>query len=146
MLELMVVFALSALLIGMSVPMGMRLYDAMSYRDAVREVTTSLAAARYRAVTSGSPVDFMLSLSDKTFGLNAPEGKSLPDKLELDVIYARDLSDSDDLAVIRFYPDGSASGGSVTLLRPSGAGVRLRVDWLLGRITQEPPDDFGVGL
>jgi len=40
---------------------------------------------------------------------------------------------------IRFYPDGSATGGSIQLLRPGGAGVRLRVDWLLGTIRQEAP-------
>lgn len=145
-LELVVVFALAGLLIALSVPMGMRLYDTMSYRDAVRQVQTSLNSARYRAVTSGQSVDFMLDLSDRTFGLGEPEGKTLSNKLSLDVIYAQDLSDRDDLAVIRFYPDGSASGGSITLLRPSGVGVRLRVDWLLGRVTQEPPDDLGEDI
>jgi general secretion pathway protein H len=40
-------------------------------------------------------------------------------------------------AAIRFLPDGGATGGSIDILRASGQGVRLRVDWLSGRITQE---------
>ena len=34
-------------------------------------------------------------------------------------------------------PRGGASGGSVDLIRPSGTGVRLRVDWFSGRVEQE---------
>ena len=29
------------------------------------------------------------------------------------------------------------TGGSIDILRPSGGGVRLRVDWLFGRVEQE---------
>ena len=38
---------------------------------------------------------------------------------------------------IRFLPRGGASGGSVDIVRPSGSGVRLRVDWFTGRVEQE---------
>ena len=39
---------------------------------------------------------------------------------------------------VRFLPSGGASGGSVDVMRHSGEGVRLRVDWFSGRIEQEP--------
>ena len=42
------------------------------------------------------------------------------------------------LSAIRFLPDGGATGGSIDIVRPSGAGVRLRVDWLSGQVLQEP--------
>ncbi len=44
-------------------------------------------------------------------------------------------------AVIRFLPGGGATGGSIDVIRASGAGTRLRVEWLSGRVTREslPP-------
>ena len=48
-----------------------------------------------------------------------------------------ELSSGQDGA-IRFLPEGGATGGSVDIVRPSGSGVRLRVDWLSGRVEQEP--------
>ena len=37
---------------------------------------------------------------------------------------------------IRFHPQGGATGGTVELVRASGAGTRVSVDWLSGAITQ----------
>jgi len=34
-------------------------------------------------------------------------------------------------------PEGGSTGGTIELVRPSGAGVNIRVDWLLGQISQE---------
>jgi general secretion pathway protein H len=53
------------------------------------------------------------------------------------VVASRDVTD-DRRASIRYYPDGSSTGGSIRVQRPNGDGVRLRVDWLTGRVTQEP--------
>ncbi|MBK9219230.1 MAG: type II secretion system major pseudopilin GspG [Uliginosibacterium sp.] len=41
-------------------------------------------------------------------------------------------------ASILFYPDGGSTGGFFELARAGGGGARLRVDWLFGRLTQEP--------
>jgi general secretion pathway protein H len=41
-------------------------------------------------------------------------------------------------ADITFLPEGGATGGTLELLRQSGSGVRVRVDWLFGQVTQEP--------
>jgi general secretion pathway protein H len=58
--------------------------------------------------------------------------------LELRAVMAAEETGSDGTLSIRFLPRGGASGGSVDLVRPSGTGVRLRVDWFSGRIEQEP--------
>ena len=43
-----------------------------------------------------------------------------------------------DLVTVSVLVGLGASGGSVDLIRPSGAGVRMRVDWFSGRVEQEP--------
>ena len=62
----------------------------------------------------------------------------MPDGLELRAIMADQETAPDGRMAIRFLPRGGASGGSVDVLRPSGSGVRLRVDWFSGRVEQEP--------
>jgi len=47
------------------------------------------------------------------------------------------VSPGGNLAAIRFYPAGGSSGGEIVVQRPSGAGTRLTVDWLLGHVSQE---------
>jgi hypothetical protein len=42
-----------------------------------------------------------------------------------------------DSAEIRFYADGSASGGTIRLVNRSGS-VALEVDWLTGGVAQLP--------
>ena len=45
---------------------------------------------------------------------------------------------NDTQARIVFLPDGGSSGGVVDVQRPTGQGTRIRVDWLMGQISQEP--------
>jgi general secretion pathway protein H len=46
----------------------------------------------------------------------------------------------DNAGVIRFYPEGGTSGGSVKVETANGRGVKVAVDWLLGTVTQEKYD------
>jgi hypothetical protein len=52
-------------------------------------------------------------------------------------VYAAEVSPKPGLAAIRFYPAGGSSGGEISVTRPTGAGVNLTVDWLLGDVAQE---------
>ena len=61
---------------------------------------------------------------------------ALPEALDITVIYAAEVSPKPGLAAIRFYPAGGSSGGEITVVRPSGGGVHLTIDWLLGDVTQ----------
>lgn len=145
-MELMVVFAIAALVVGVSIPFTARLFDTMQYRDAVREITAAATSARYQAITSGQPMDLVLYPDIRGYSVNTASNstnvdrdrmETLADDLRMEVISAREVSPGGGLAAIRFYPQGSSTGGSVSVLRASGEGVRLRVDWLLGRVTQE---------
>lgn len=143
-LELMVVFAIAALIVGVSVPYTARLFETMQYRDAVRTISAAATSARYQAITSGQAVDLVLYPDERSFAvnpaavpINREEMETLGNGLQMDVIAAREISPGNGFAAIRFYPQGSSTGGSVSVLRENGDGVRLRIDWLLGRVTQE---------
>jgi general secretion pathway protein H len=69
--------------------------------------------------------EFRLTGEERTF--------RLPEKLDLQVYTAQGEVESDKRASIRFYPDGSSTGGRVTV----ASGERkyfVDVEWLTGRV------------
>ena len=53
--ELLVAIAIVGLLMAVSVPGSIRMYESMQYRQAVRGVISTLAEARQQAVDRGGP-------------------------------------------------------------------------------------------
>ena len=106
-------------------------------RDTVRAVLTDLRAARAQAQSSGAEVRFAVNPRARTFGVEGAPVQQVPESLELRAVMAAEEAGADGSLAIRFLPRGGASGGSVDLIRPSGTGVRLRVDWFSGRVEQE---------
>ena len=65
--------------------------------------------------------------------------QQLPDGFEISVTTASEVN-RQDLGVIRFYPEGNSTGGDVDISSPTGRGVRISVDWLMGSISQQSYD------
>jgi general secretion pathway protein H len=136
--ELLVVIAIMALIVGlMPVAFG-RLHESAQYRDTVRAVLADMRAARQQALVEGSEVRFAVNLQQRRFGVEGGPQREVPEPLELRAVMAASETGGDGSMAVRFLPRGGASGGSVDVIRPSGSGVRLRVDWFSGRIEQEP--------
>jgi len=137
-LEIMVVLAIAGLVLGVSGPMALKLYESTQYRSAVKDVMTSLTAARYSAISSGRYVDVVTTPESRTIKAGKKE-VTLTDNVNLSVTSAQSLNQLiDGAGVIRFFPDGTSTGGSILLEHKNGNGVQLRVDWLLGSIEQVP--------
>lgn len=135
MLELLVVITIMGLLLAVAVPASVRSYESIQYRQAVRDVITVLASARYRAINSGRAQDVSVDPVANTIELSG-QRTHLPAGFSMAVHSARELN-RERLGVIRFYPEGGSSGGGIDLERAGGAGVRISVDWLVGRVKQE---------
>lgn len=136
-IELLVVFALLALIVGL-VPIAFnRLHESMQYRDTVRAALTDLRAARQMAQSQGVETRFDVDLQARTFGIEGRAPHTVPEALTLRAVMAAEVGEGDQRLAVLFLPRGGASGGSVDFIRPSGSGVRLRVDWFSGRVEQE---------
>ena len=139
-LELLVAITVAALLLMVAPPMLSRGFEAMAYRSAVRELVAGLKGARRTAMETGRDVAFVVDTAAHRFGIDDALNGELPGSVQVQLTVADSEIANPERGAIRFYPDGSATGGSIQLLRSGGAGVRLRVDWLLGTISQEAPD------
>ena len=144
--ELMVVFAILALVMALAPASLGRMYETAQYRSAVRGIVTEMRAARQRAQSEGVEARFTVNLRERTYGMEGGERHAVPDSLQLRAVAARQETSADGQEMgIRFLPRGGATGGSVDLIRPSGSGVRLRVDWFSGRVEQEPASGEAAG-
>ena len=136
-IELMVVFAILALVMAVSPSSYDKMKNSMDYRDVVRGVVTEMRAARQQAVLTGRDATSVVDLENKQYGSQGSKPRTIPPDIELRAIVSESEAKGAQFA-IRFLPSGGASGGSVDVLRSSGDGVRLRVDWFSGRVEQEP--------
>ena len=136
-IELMVVLAILGALLGLVPAAWQRASEAIAYRNFVRELQTAAYLARAQARQTGETSALLVDLRQRQFSIERGEWKPIPRGLEL----AAEVAHSEQqgrVAAIRFWPDGGGSGGVIVVRRPTGGGVELRVDWLLGLITLEP--------
>ena len=132
-IEVMVALAIAAMVMSVSITPMQRLYTSSQYRSAINDVVGLLSSARYTAVRAGSPQDVLIKPREREISAGNTK-KILPDSVSLEVLGAAELN-RDGAGVIRFYPDGGASGGYVNLAQANGNAVQVQVDWLLGRVS-----------
>lgn len=136
-IELLVVFAIAGILLALAPFAYQRYRESAEYRDTIRTVAAELSGARQLAMASGRDAAFSVDLGERQYGIEGQAPRGLPQGLEVRVTVA-DIEMRDRVAKIRFYPGGGSTGGSVDIVRPSGNGVRIRADWLDGRVTLHP--------
>lgn len=137
-MELLVVFAILGLLAAI-VPASMSKFaEAASYRETLHSMHSTLRYARQKAYLTGQSIEFYVDVEQRTYGISGEKIEKITSpSLVLRATTASQLS-SDTIQRIVFLPDGGSSGGSVSISRSESAqGLRLRVDWLSGRVTIE---------
>jgi general secretion pathway protein H len=141
-LEMMVVLVVAALITGVAVPAFQPAIASMQLRSAAQDVASGLRHARGTALASGREQTFFLDLGKHSYTLSdRKKAYSLPSGVKLDLFTAeQELSAETQSGYIRFYPDGSATGGRVSL----SAGERklvVDVNWLTGVIAVREQSD-----
>jgi general secretion pathway protein H len=134
-LELLVVMVILSLLLTTVPPLLSKAIPGAELRGAARELVAGLRQARGQAIASGRDVALALDLEARWFRVEgAARKRPLPAAIGLRLTTAESALEDRARGRIRFYPDGSSSGGRITL---AGAGQRrvVEVDWLTGRVT-----------
>ncbi|MGH8184845.1 MAG: GspH/FimT family pseudopilin [Rhodanobacteraceae bacterium] len=99
-----------------------------------QRVAAGLRDTRVRAMATGKPQWFTLDLRTHTFAAPGRTPRSLPENATLHVTSAAEGSTQPGIARIGYFPDGSSSGGNITL-GEAHRSLRVDVDWLTGAVT-----------
>lgn len=134
-IELILVLLLLGLVYGLAGPylgVGQSTLDA---KAATRQLAAGLRKTRSVAVAEGREAVLTLDVEGRKFTVTSdPKGYELPKSIELKLYTSqRELVDSS-VAGIRFLPDGSSTGGRITIAVGEFEQI-IDVDWVTGRVT-----------
>jgi general secretion pathway protein H len=134
-LELLLVLLLLGLLYGLAAPMLGAGSTGLDMKAASRQLAAGLRKARGVAVAERREAVLTLDVEGRTFSLTGdPKTYSLPKQLELALFTAQSELVREKTGGIRFFPDGTSTGGRVTI--SAGESKQLvDVDWVTGRVT-----------
>ena len=137
-LEVIVVVVILGLVLGMVAANGPLRSPRLAQAAAVRDIRQSLQDAAARAIAQDRTTVFRL---DPARGIWREGGRTGTLPAGTQVIFrgvtgvaARKAP----VGMVFFAPDGSASGGRITLAGPAGVRV-IAIDWLTGRIKIDAP-------
>jgi general secretion pathway protein H len=133
-LEILIVLVIGVLLVALVPPLLSGMSGATELRGAARQLAAGLRNARNEAVTRQQEAVLTLDLERRRFGVTGdPREIALPESVALKLYTAQsELLDSA-TGGIRFFPDGSSTGGAITVSSPKLA-YRVNVDWLTGTV------------
>ncbi|HEX9462202.1 MAG TPA: GspH/FimT family pseudopilin [Alphaproteobacteria bacterium] len=134
-LELVVVLAIAAALFALALPSGARQRDHAEMANAARTVAAALRATRSKAITVGRPAAFAIDIASARYGAaGARSAEQLPRGTQVALVTTETERRGDTTGLIRFYPDGSSTGGGVSLSR-GGDHFQVLVNWLTGGVS-----------
>jgi general secretion pathway protein H len=130
-----VALAIAALLLVLVLPTGQhrRAHDAL--RAGAHEIASALKLTRSRAILANQPASFVLDVETGFYRpAGASAGRPVPSGSHVTLYTAEDEELSKSVGAIRFYPDGSSTGGGIALSLGSER-FDILVDWLTGGVS-----------
>ena len=131
-IELIVVMALIALVVLVVPPFFSTQGGSVGLEAAARKLASGLRLARSEAIARDREIALALDLGKRRYTIGGEAWQVLPAGIALAVDPAP--SDAEREGGIRFFPDGSSSGGGITLSSGSRT-YRVAVDWLTGQVS-----------
>jgi general secretion pathway protein H len=133
-IELLVVLAIMAMLVLIAVPPVASVLPRMQAKSGAREIAAALREARSRAIMLNREVLFSIDVNSHSFSVSGDQHThALPRNVDLSLYTAQRELLAPSLGGIRFFPDGTSTGGSVAL-SSAKSSYTVTVNWVTGRI------------
>ena len=133
-IELLAVLAILALLAVFVVP-SLGGGASIELKSAARSLAAGLRFTRNRALNDNRPTALAVDVANREFQLPGEQRvRKLPERVDIVLFTARSEQQSEQRGSIRFFPDGSSTGGRITLSIDDGLRYLVNVDWLTGKV------------
>ena len=134
-LEVIVVLVLAGIMYTLLLAVPMRGASGADLKSAARTLASGLRQAQTTAMSTRRDAVLTVDVEAREFLMpGEDQPRKLPDGLDLKLYTAQSEVANASKGAIRFYPDGSSTGGRITV----SAGERkylVDVDWLTGRVS-----------
>lgn len=134
--ELMVVLVIIALVMGLVATSMSRSISGAEARTASRKLVASLRYTRARAIIDKKEQVFEVNTENRSYQAPGRKQITLPKGVDVTITTARSEMTSEDIAGIRFFPDGGSTGGHIELT-VNEREYRVNVAWLTGEAQLE---------
>lgn len=139
-LELMAVLVLVAIAVTVASVSISNSLGSAKIQAASRDLVAALRYTRGQAIVKGEQKTLDVDLEAMSYTAPGRDTVKFPDKIEVKLLTAQNELIHDKAGRIRFYPDGSSTGGHVSII----AGTRewrVNVGWLTGEVDLEELKD-----
>jgi general secretion pathway protein H len=134
-IEVVLVLVIGAIAYTLILTLPARGASSADLKAAARTLASGLRQAQTMAMATRRDSALTVDVESREFTVSGvPEIRQLPKTLEIKLFTAQAEVTSERRGAIRFYPDGSSTGGRITV----ATGERkylVDVDWLTGRVS-----------
>lgn len=131
---MLLVLTIAVVAMALVVPNFSKGIDAVRVKSATREIASAFRYLRGYAISRNVESEFNVDVKEHVYRITGrTKTYSVPKSIGMKLVTADSEITGEDSGTIRFYPDGSSTGGRVTL----SAGGRKRlidVNWLTGHV------------
>lgn len=131
--ELLVVLAIAAVAMTAIPTLFSAAFPGLEMKSSARRAAATLRLARESAIRRGAETQVLVDLEQHRLTLAGYRALDLPDQLSIQLDAASGELIDEQHGAIRFFPDGSSTGGRLVLSH-DGHGYQVGVAWLTGRI------------
>ena len=132
--ELMVVLVIVGLLLTLAPVAFQSAVPSLQVKSAAQELAAVMRATRSRAIKENREHVVQVDVEGRRYrGGRADQEEVLDPDIALSLLTAESELDEDGGGRIRFYPDGTSTGGRVSLTL-GDTTYHVVIDWLTGRI------------
>ena len=131
MLAVILLIGIAAAAVSVSVTQGLA---SARVRAASVELAAALRATRAQAIVKGHEQTFELDTKNASYHAAGGKPVALPKGMRLSITSAREDQPDNHTGRIRFFPDGSSTGGHIVLQRGE-RHWQVNVAWLTGAVS-----------
>ena len=139
-LELLVMLFIMVLgfsVVGINLSSG---NNAAGLKAAARDLVSALRYARGQALMTHQEETVMLNLAENSYTVSGrTKDYFIPKTIALTVVSAQSELTGEGVAAMRFFADGSSTGGRITLEQGRSAW-EININWLTGQIKLDDTD------
>lgn len=136
-IELLVVIIIAVSIATLGAPRLTGTLELLQLKRLTQKMITSLHSTRTLAISKGKEAVWQLDLKQHYFRYGQQAKKiSYPEDIDISLTTASREQLSESRGNIRFFPDGSATGGEV-IISQNNRQYSIKIDWLTGRISTD---------